>query len=266
MDDVLRDEKNQSSSSSFEIPFDIIELPSKGKLYKGTTLEGMDSIEIHYLTAKEEDILTSPNLIQSGKLLDVLLKSVLKNKKINVEDFLLGDRNTILVWLRTTGYGAEYPVSVQCEHCGHEFVNEFDLSSLDIKELPEDPDDSGVFSCELPIRKNTIKFRLLTAGDEQKIQRKIEDTKKLTKSQVSPASTIRMKFSIVDVDGNSDAAFISNYIDTMPVKDARVFRTRFAEIEPGMIMEQEMTCPSCGERSDESIPIRSNFFWPDTES
>lgn len=266
MDDVLRNDTNQSSSSAFEIPFDVIELPSRGKLYKGTTLEGMDSIEVHYLTAKEEDILTSPNLIQSGKLLDVLLASVLKNKKIKPEDFLLGDRNTILVWLRTTGYGEDYPVQVQCEHCGHEFVNTFDLSSLDIKELPVEPDDDGLFTCELPSRKNTIRFSLLTCGDEQKIQRKIDDTKKLTRTQVNPASTIRMRFSIREVDGNSDAAYISRYVDTMPVKDSRVFRKKFAEIEPGTVMEQEMTCPECGERSDEAIPIRANFFWPDTES
>ena len=266
MDDVLRDEKNQSSSSTFDIPFDVIDLPSRGKLYKGTSLDGMESLEIHYLTAKEEDILTSPNLIQSGKLLDVLLGSVLKNKKINPEDFLLGDRNTILVWLRNTGYGEEYPIPVQCSHCDHEFVNTFDLSNLDIKELEIDPDEDGLFTCVLPVRKNTIRFTLLTAGDEKKIQRKIEDTKKITRTPVNPASTFRMRFAIKEVDGNSDPTFIAKYVDTMPVKDSRAFRMKFSDIEPGTVMKQEMTCPECGERGDEHIPIRSNFFWPDSES
>lgn len=265
MDEITKGQiKPKSSSTELETPFDVVELPSKGKLYKGTSLEGKDSIEVKYLTATEEDILTSPNLLQSGKVLDVLVKSVLKDKTIKVEDLLLGDRNMILVWLRSTGYGAEYPITLSCQSCGHEHTHEFDLGGLDIKYLEEDPDEDGLFSCTLPLRKNTVRYKLLTAGDELAIVKKIEDRKKLTNSVVDNTTTIRMKFLIFDIDGNSDPSFVARYVDTMPVKDSKFLRQEIGKVEPGIIMEQDVTCPSCGDSNKEVIPIRANFFWPDS--
>lgn len=264
MDDVLKNEgKPLSPPTGFDVPFDVVELPSKGKLYKGTSLEDKETIEVHYLTAKEEDILTSPNLIQSGKILDVLVKSVLKDRTIVAEDLLLGDRNTILVWLRSTGYGENYPIEISCQTCGHGFVNEFDLSSLDMNYLSVDPDEDGTFTTTLPVRKNEVKFKLLTARDEAKILRKVEDMKKLSKSPVNSTATVRMKQSIVEVDGNSDPMNISRFVETMPVKDSKAFRSEVEKIEPGIDMHQEVACPSCGARHREVIPIRANFFWPD---
>ena len=265
MDEVFKGELKPkgSQTSSFEVPFDVIELPSKGKLYKGTTLEGKTSLEIQYLTAAQEDILTSPNLLQSGKVLDVLLRSVIRDKRINTKELLLGDRNAIVVWLRSTGYGELYPVELACKSCSFSFTNEFDLSKLETKELTEEPDEDGLFSLNLPTRKNVIKYSLLTAGDEEKIMRMIEDRRKKTNSQVMNAATIRMKYMIKSIDGNSDLIKISNYVDSMPVKDSRYFRNIVNEIEPGIIMGQEVSCPSCGNVNKEDIPIRENFFWPD---
>ena len=264
MSDILKGEmKPKSSTTGMEIPFDVIELPSGGKLYKGTTLEGKSSLEVQYLTAAQEDILTSPNLLQSGKILDVLIKSVLKDKSINPAELLLGDRNMIVTWLRSTGYGEEYIVELSCQSCGHSFENTFDLSTLDVKELEKDPDEDGLFSCKLPVRKNEVKFSLLTSGDELNIMKKIEDRKKITKSQITNASTIRMKYIVKSIDGNSDQMFISNYIDSMPVKDSRFLRKMINELEPGIVMSQLVTCPACGAENMEDIPIRANFFWPD---
>ena len=167
-------------------------------------MEGRDSLEVHYLTAKEEDILTSPNLIQSGKLLDVLIKSVLKDKTINPEELLVGDRNTIMVWLRSTGYGPEYPVNITCQSCGTSYEHEFDLSSLGIKTLEIDPPNSdGTFECELMVRKDKIAFSLMTAKQEYDLLKRTKTKQKLTSSSTNETSTSRLKGLIKSINGDS---------------------------------------------------------------
>lgn len=267
MDDILKPAEIKPKSSSneqFAIPFDIVPLPSRGKLYKTGPLAGQDMIEVHYLTAIEEDILTSPNLLQSGKMLDTLIKSVVKNKTIEPEKLLLGDRNAIMVWLRSTGYGAEYPVKIGCNQCSNEFIKEFDLGSLEVKYLEEEPDSDGHFSFTLPVSRKTITFKLLTSEDELTIIRKVESMQKKMGTPINNTNTLKLMTSVVAVDGNSDPVAIKKFVETMPIKDSKAFREFVNEFEPGIIMKQECVCPQCGNTSQEVIPIRSNFFWPDS--
>jgi hypothetical protein len=268
MDDILKPENRpQSSSSSYETPFDVVELPSRGKLYNGTTLEGRDSLEVHYLTAKEEDILTSPNLIQSGRLLDVLIKSVLKDKTINPEELLVGDRNTIMVWLRSTGYGPEYPVNITCQSCGTSYEHEFDLSTLEIRTLEFDPPNpDGTFDCELLIRKDKITYSLMTSKQEYELVKRTMSKKKLTSSSTNETTTSRLKAIIKSVNGDTSPTTISKYVDTMPAGDSIFLRRLVEGLEPGVIMKQEIECPSCGDIRDGGIPIQANFFWPESGS
>lgn len=256
--------KPKSSSEEYTIPFDVVPLPSKGLLYKDGPLAGKDYVECHYLTAIQEDILTSPNLLQSGKMLDALLRSVLKDKKIDPTQFSLGDRNAIVIWLRSTGYGSEYPVLVRCSSCSNEWANEFDLSSLAMRELEEIPDAEGLFAFEMPITKKRVRFKFLTSEDEMTILKKVEAIQKKQGSSVDHSMSLKMITSIVDVDGNVDQIGIKRFIESLPVKDARSFREYINKIEPGIIMTQDCECPACGNVSQEVIPIRGNFFWPDS--
>ena len=266
MDEVLNKAqiKPKSSQEEFTIPFDVIPLPSKGLLYTDGPLAGAEFVECHYLTAIQEDILTSPNLIQSGKMLDVLLNSVLKDKKIDPSKLLLGDRNAIIIWLRSTGYGSEYPVGLTCSSCGKEWENEFDLGKLEIKELELIPDSEGLFSLELPRSKAKIKFKFMTAADEVSVLKKVEAIQKKQGSPIDNTMSLKMTASIVEVNGNRDSLTIKRFVETLPVKDARLFRDYVTHNEPGVIMKQECECPSCGNTSVEDIPIRGNFFWPDS--
>jgi hypothetical protein len=266
MDDILRpgDMKPKSSSAGYEIPFDIVPLPSNGLLYKDGPLAGKDSVEVHYLTAIQEDILTSPNLLSSGKMLDQLVGSVLKDKKIRPEELILGDRNAIIIWLRSTGYGAEYPVGIRCNSCGHEWKHEFDLASLTIRELTEAPDVDGLFSFTMPVLKTKIRFRLLTSGDEMNILKRVEAIQKQQGSSVDHSMSLKMMASICEVDGNRDTLMIKSFVEALPVKDARAFRERVNNLEPGVLMTQDCECPSCGNVTQEVIPVRGNFFWPDS--
>ena len=265
MDDILDPTvaKQTSSGGEFQVPFDVVDLPSKGLLYKGTTLEGKTSLEVQYLTAIQEDILTSPNLINTGKMLEVLIKSVLKDKKIDPNELIIGDRNTIIVWLRSTGYGEKYPVSVGCRTCGESFENEFDLSTLDVKTLETLPDENGLFDFFLPKMKKSVKLKLLTCKEEDDVL-KISESKKKSGFGINSALSTKLLYNIMEFDGNSDKGYIRKMIEIMPALDTREIRKYLDSIEPGVVMEQDATCTNCGATHKEVMPIRANFFWPDS--
>lgn len=266
MDEILRqgEIKPKSSGESYTIPFDVVPLPSRGLLYTSGPLVGKDSVEVHYLTAIQEDILTSPNLLQSGKMLDTLISSVLKDKKIKPEELTLGDRNAIIIWLRSTGYGAEYPVLLKCPSCGKEREHEFDLGSLKVRELEEAPDKDGLFTFEMPKSKATVRFKFLTSEDEMNVLKRVEAIQKKQGSSIDNSLSLKMMASIAEVNGQRDTLTIKTFVETLPVKDARSFREHINNMEPGVIMSQECECPSCGDITTEVIPIRGNFFWPDS--
>lgn len=265
-DEILKkaNVKPKSSGEEYAIPFDTVPLPSKGLLYSDGPLAGKDSIEVHYLTAIQEDILTSPNLLQSGKMLDTLLHSVIKDKTIEPEKLTLGDRNAIVIWLRSTGYGSDYPVQIRCGSCGHEWAHEFDLGTLDVRELEVKPDSDGLFSFEMPTTQKAIRFKLLTSADELAILKRVEAIQKKQGSSVDRSLSLKMMASICEVDGEQDPMLVKMFVESLPVKDARAFREHMGEMEPGVLMTQDCECPSCGNVSEEVIPIRGNFFWPDS--
>ena len=261
MNDALNPElvKGKSSTSEYQRPFDVIELPSKGMLYDGD-LKNKPTIEVYYLTAKEEDILSSPNLLRTGKMVDTLLASVIKDRSIDPSKLLVGDRNVILVWLRSTGYGSEYPVRIACKSCDSQYDHSFDLSNLDIKFLDKAPDANGLYSLTLPSSRKTIKFSFLTGQDEADIVEIINARKSKLSTNIESMVTLRMLKMIKEIEGITDAR---SFVENMPAKDSREFRRYVTEIEPGILMRQEAKCPHCGSISEENIPIQTNFFWPD---
>lgn len=248
--------KQKNEEFNFETPFDVLTLPSKGLLYPGQ----QSTIKVQYLTATDENILTSPNLIKSGKVLDVLLERKIKDSPISLNDMLVGDRNSIMIWLRATGYGEMYPVRMTDPETMEEFETEVDLTSLKIKELTVQPDENNEFSFELPRSKKKIKFKLLTVGDESSITKKSEQRNKATKSLISNALTYRLEAQIKEVDGNRDPSIISRFIASMPAYDSLKFREYSDEIEPGIDLEVDVEGPSGSFRSPFTIGF--NFFWP----
>jgi hypothetical protein len=240
----------------FETPFDVLELPSKGLLYPGRVSE----VKVEYLTAEDENILTSPNLIRSGKVLDILLEKKLKNSPIRYQDMLVGDRNAIMIWLRATGYGEMYPVKLNDPSTGEEFETEIDLSTLETKSLTAEPDENNEFTFELPRSKKTIKFKLLTVAEESNIVQRNEKKTKLTKSPISESLTYRLQAQIKEVDGNRDPSMIARFIQVMPAYDSLKFREYSDSIEPGIELEVDVEGPNGPFRT--FFPIGLNFFWP----
>jgi hypothetical protein len=240
--------------SEFKLPTEIVELPSRGLLYSEDSELSSGKIEMKYMTAKEEDILTNQSYIKNGTVLDKLLKSLIVSK-INFDDLLIGDKNAIMVAARILGYGSEYSF----EYNGESQV--VDLSTLENKSLKEELFTSRVneFTFTLPKSKNTVTFKLLTHKDEQDINRELEGLKKINKDS-SPELTTRLKYMIVSVEGNRDKKDIRNFVDNyLLAQDSRALREYIREIQPDV----DLTFFPSNGSNRVNIPIGVSFFWPD---
>jgi hypothetical protein len=238
----------------FKLPTETIELPSKGLLYPEDSELAKGTLEMKYMTAKEEDILTNQSYIRNGTVLDKLMKSLIVSK-IEFDDLLIGDKNAIMVSARILGYGSEYSF----EHNGE--TQTIDLSSLENKPLKEElfTNRLNEFEFTLPHSKNTVTFKLLTHKDEQDISRELEGLKKINKDSSTELST-RLKYLITSVEGSREKKDIRDFVENyFLAKDSRALREYIKKIQPDV----DLTFfPNNG--SDRiSIPIGVSFFWPD---
>jgi hypothetical protein len=240
--------------SEFKLPTEIVELPSKGLLYSEDSELAKGTVEIKYMTAKEEDILTNQSYIKNGTVLDKLLKSVIVSK-INFDDLLIGDKNAIMVAARILGYGSEYTFEYNGE------PHTVDLSQIENKSLNEELFAPRVneFTFTLPKSKNTLTFKLLTHKDEQDINRELEGLKKINKDS-SPELSTRLKYIITSVEGNRDKKDIRNFVDNyLLAQDSRALREYIREIQPDV----DLTFFPDGNSERVGIPIGVSFFWPE---
>jgi hypothetical protein len=242
--------------AEFKLPTETVQLPSKGLVYPEGHPLASGEVEIKYMTAKEEDILTNQNYILNGTVLDKLMKSLIVTE-FNYNDLLIGDKNAIMVAARILGYGAEYKFS----YGGTEQT--VDLSTLENKPLDESlyTKGSNEFSFTLPTSGNEITFKILTHGDEVKINQELEGLKKLNK-EGSPELTTRLKYMIQSVNGDREKKTIREFVDqAFLARDTRAFREYINLIQPDV----DLSFFPQGSSKPVSLPIGLSFFWPDTQ-
>jgi hypothetical protein len=239
--------------SEFKFPSEEIELPSKGLIYPLDNPLSSGKIEIKYMTAKEEDILSNQSYIQKGNVLDKLLESVIISK-INIKDLIVGDKNAILIATRILGYGKEYKINIKGEE------HTIDLSTLENKSLDESSISQGKneFHYTLPNSGTKITFKILTGHDESKIERELTGLKKINKDS-SPELSTRLKYIITSVEGETGTKEIREFVDNyLLARDSRALREHIKNIQPDVNMEYVL------DNGEEVIvPIGLNFFWPD---
>jgi hypothetical protein len=246
-------------------PTEMVDLPSKGLIYGENSALRKGSVEIRYMTAKEEDILTSPSLIQKGLVFDRLLQTLIVDK-INLDEMVLGDKNALLVAIRRLAYGDEYAVDITCPECGakNKDVN-VDLSLIEDKAFPEDK-YNGVneFDFFLPATKVGITFKLLTHVDEKKINDELTYLKKITKdSKVNPELSTRLKYIITSVNGDKGQKRVREFVDKeLLSRDSLALRNYIREISPDADMTFGFACTECDHVGKLSIPMEVQFFWP----
>ena len=237
-------------------PTEIIDLPSRGLLYSKDSPLSSGKIEMKYMTAKEEDILTNQNYISRGIVIDKLIQALIIDKSIDYSQLLSGDKNALLVAARILGYGEIYDFTY-----GGEKIN-IDLSKLDAKPLNEDLFKDGVneFEYTLPTTKRVLKFKFLTHKDERDIEQEVKGLQKLNKDS-NPELSTRLKYIIQAVDGVTDKGGIRSFVDNeFLARDARSFRNYYASIQPDI----DLTFyPEGGPEEGVDIPIGVTFLWPD---
>jgi hypothetical protein len=245
--------------ADYKFPTEMVDLPSKGYFYVEGHPLSSGKVEVKYMTAKEEDILTSQNLIQQGTVIDVLLQALIVDKTININELLLGDKNAIMVAARVLGYGKDY----EFEYDGIE--HEIDLSKLEPVQLDFSQFTKGQneFSYELPNTKRIITFKLLNGNDERNISAEMKARQKISKTTTSELTT-RLKSMILSVDGNSEPAYISNFVENEFLsRDSLAFRQHLKTLTPDMDMTANVT-DSSGKETEVTIPVTVRFFWPAT--
>jgi len=242
------------SKNKLKIPTEIVELPSQGLIYPESSPLSSGTIEMKYMTAREEDILTNQNYINKGIVLDELVKSLIVSD-INYEDLIVGDKNAILVASRILGYGKDYTFSF-----GGEEYN-IDLTTIDSKPLKAELFKKGIneFEFTLPSSSNKITFKLLTGEDEKKINAELEGLKKINKNSSAELST-RLKYIITSINGDREQKNIREFVDTQFLaRDSRALREYIKEVQPDV----DLTFFPSGSNEKVSIPVGLNFFWPD---
>lgn len=246
----------QLSQPQFNTAFDLLPLPSEGKLYKSKKA----NVKVAYLTAADENILTSPNLLESGEFLEILINRKLLETDLRYRDLHIGDRNAIMLWLRATAYGEMYPITLFDED-DEPFETEVNLSDLKVKKLPIEPDTEGLFDFMLPVSKMQTKFKLLNVGDLEDIQELIEEDKK-NNVPVNNLNTYTLERQIVEIDGIRDRQYIREFIQNMRVRDSKELKEYIAKIDCGVDLEIDVRTPRGGSIKT-FLPLNVKFFWPD---
>jgi hypothetical protein len=262
---ALQQHKQQEVKQS-KFPTEIIELPSKGLLYPETSALSSGKVEMKYMTAREEDILTSASLIKQGIVLDKLFQSLIITP-IDYNELLVGDKNAIMIAARVLGYGKEYEVEITDPFSQDDKQKLIiDLTSIEAKEYDFDSITpyENEFEVTLPISKRLVKFQLMSHGLEAKVKADVKSQLKMTKaSGIDREFSTRMKYLITSVDGNDDKQYINNFVDNeLFAQDSRFIRDQIKQKTPDMDMSFVFTSNITGESQVMDIPMDVSFFWP----
>jgi hypothetical protein len=255
------------AQQAFTMHSEPIDLPSKGWFYPETSPLATGRVDIYYMTAKHEDILTSKNLIAKGVVLDKLMEELIATPGVRLDDLLLCDKDAIMIAARILGYGKEYNVGIRCPSCDTKIESVVDLQEIGEKECPyfdAEHKNRNEFTFELPISKATITYRYLTQADEKTVRAELEGVRKAMKVDVSREVTARLKKIIIAVNGDSDGNNIRQFVDFMPARDAMAFREHIKKTMPGIDVATTLVCSSCQNEGRVEIPIDNNFFWPNS--
>jgi hypothetical protein len=225
----------------------------------------LEAVDIRTMTARDEDILSSRALIRKGTVLTTLIKACVTNKMIDPDQMVAGDRTALLIAIRNSGYGAEYDPEVQCPVCDGKFRPKFKMDKLELKMLDEDPVAPGTnaFEFVLPVSCEKVTYKLLTGLETAELERTQENLRRI-KGPDAPEETVtsRLVASIVSIGGNSDKANVAKFVRTMPARDSFALRMKIDEIQPDVLLEQQVTCALCGAESKVEAGLDVEFFWP----
>lgn len=260
-----------TSALNFVVPTEIVDLPSKGLYYQeGHPLHGKDTIEIRFMTAKDEDTLINQSLLKKGLALEKVLQDIIVDKSIKIEHLLLGDKNAIIIAARKSAYGAEYETKITCPSCGKIQQYTFDLDSYGIVEpLNEETlhkfgvskTENNTFIFDLPILKVPVEIKLLTGKDENFIAQKTREAQ-LAKKDLDSLVVLQLRMMIKSINNVTDPNTIAQICEMLPAKDSKIIREVYKQITPNVDLSHDFECKSCSYETRLEVPFTADFFWP----
>ena len=253
------------SQQIYTPPVDIVHLPSKGEFYpEGHLLHKKETVEIYFMTTKEEDILVNAAYNREGVVFDKLLESILVNKSIDPSSLLAGDRNALLINARKNAYGPEYVINTACQDCLT--INKINLDLDGIKEKKTDYSNveitsNGTFLLKLSKSGVVAEIKLLTGQDEKEM---LAQTQQRAKHNL-PEEGVTGRYSkmIASINGNADPIAIKQFISNMPIMDSRILRKIYLDLMPDVDFVYKFPCRECSHTNEGGVPFTGDFFWPD---
>jgi len=252
----MEQDVNQYGQMDFNLPHDVVKLPSNGIFYKSKK----KSVKVGYLTATDENTISNinPNKSIRESIVLPLLRGKVYEPDLRPDEMLDGDIEALMIFLRNTSFGPEYNVLLKDPATGKEFSSSILLDELNIRKTDAKPDENGYLTTTSPRGGNLVKLKLLTIGDLIEIDSIIDQ---YPSGRIPPTQTIRLNKMIVSIDGNDDRGFISKFIETMPIMDSKHIKNFIAENEPRLDLTKEVIAPS-GERVMTNITFGVEFFRP----
>lgn len=247
------DQALEYGQMSFNLPHDVVKLPSKGIFYTPKK----ESVKVGYLTASDENLLMSQNSSKDG-IVNTLLKNKIYEPGFNIEQLITVDVQAILLFLRNTAFGPEYNFSVIDPRTDKYFDVTLILDEVSYLPMNHTPDSEGLFTYTLPKSQKIVKFKLINIGEEKKIDSLLEN---YPKGMVVPIITKRLETQIVELDGSRDKGVIATFINNMPISDSKDLRKFINECEPKMDLQRKVIAPS-GEEVTVNVSFGVEFFRP----
>ncbi len=254
----------QNNNTGYHVPTDFVTLPSKGMFYsQGHPWCNKEMVEVRYMTTREEDIITSPGLIQKGVVYDKLVESVCVDR-IVANKILPGDKAAILINCRKNAYGDEYKFDNECTVCGTPYTKKVNLSELKNKEINYEAynmTNEKTFVVQTPISKATVEFKLYDSQDEDFITKQVESRRRHNLPDDIVVNTHRRL--IVSVNGDSTHPTINGFISSLLLKDSRFLQKAYVSVKPDVNLSYTHDCVMCGHENEGGVPFGANFFWSD---
>jgi hypothetical protein len=270
----LKKEHEVKQLSDYKFPTEIIDLPSKGLIYSEDNPLSSGQIEMKYMTAKEEDILTTQSYIKDGTVLDRLFQSLIigngKGDVIKYVDLVTGDKNAIMIAARILGYGKDYVVEIDDPYSDNKQKETIDLTQFENNDYDGSNQielHKNEFEYTLPRSERKITFQAMTESKERKVKHQTEEIKKANrklKDVTSRQLTTRLKNMILSVDGEVEQKVINNFVDNeLFAVDSKSLRAHISKVVPDIDLTYEFVSEETGEGRDMSLPMGIGFFWPE---
>lgn len=236
----------------FNLPHDVIKLPSKGIFYKPRK----EAIKVGFLTANDENILMSQN--NRDGIIKTLLRQKIYEPGFNIEQMLDCDVQAVLIFLRNTAFGPEYEFKLTDPRSIKSFDTTILIDEVNYLEPKHLPDENGYFEFLLPKSNKKVKVKLLSIGEQQQVDKIFEN---YPTGMIAPIITKKLETQIMELEGDVDKGKIAKFVSQMPISDSKDLRKFISECEPKLDLDRKVMAPS-GEMVDVKIAFGVEFFRP----